>query len=154
MKITRYGDVGTPELLRRKGIKITLVEGQPRARVNKVSPIHTMFERDFLNAAQFSAGKKIHDCWIRAWCENGSCEVRERVDGASKERELSTGQIHAMKELERGLKAARKDSQLIKSVCIDEIPLTRKGMGGQERARLIYRFRRALNDIARCYGFM
>ena len=154
MSITKYGDIGTPELLKRKGLKITLIEGQPKARVNKVSPVHTMYERDILTIAQFSAAKKLYDCWILGWGEKGSCEIRERVDGGSKAPEITTRQIHAMKEYEKGKKVSGKGWGLINQVVINEIPLTKRGMGGQERARLIYQFRYTLNDIARHYGFM
>jgi hypothetical protein len=43
MTITKYGDIGT-DLLRKKGLKIAVIEGQPRARVKK-SPLHTMYEK-------------------------------------------------------------------------------------------------------------
>ena len=154
MQITRYGDIGTPELLKRKSIKIILMEGQPKARVNNVSPVHTMYERDNLTIAQFSAAKKLYDCWILGWGEKGSCEVRERVDGGSKTSEMTTSQLHAMQEYERGKKASGKNWPLINQVVINEIPLTKRGMGGQERAKLIYQFRRTLDNIARHYGFM
>ena len=152
--ITKYGDLGTPELLKRKGLKITLIEGQPKARVNQVSPVHTMYERDSLTIAQFSAAKKLYDCWVLGWGEKGSCEKRERVDGGSKTSEMTTSQIHAMREYEKGKKSSGKGWSLINQVVINEIPLTKRGMGGQERARLIYQFRYTLNDIARTYGFM
>ncbi len=154
MSVTKYGDIGTPELLKRKGLKITLIEGQPKARVNQVSPVHTMHERDILTIAQFSAAKKLYDCWILGWGEKGSCEIRERVDGGSKAPEMTTSQIHAIREYERGKKNAGKDWYLINQVVINEIPLTKRGMGGAERQRLIYQFRRTLDNIARCYGFM
>ncbi len=154
MSITKYGDVGTPELLKRKGIKIILISGQPKARINTVSPIHTMYERDSLTLAQFSAGKKLYDCWVIGWGENGNCEVKERVDGGGKEKEITTSQLHAMREYDKGIKAAGKNRDLIDKVVLREISLTKRGMSGQERSRLIYHFRNALNDIARCYGFM
>ena len=154
MQITKYGDVGTPEILKHKGFKITLIEGQPRARVNKVSPIHTMYERDNLTVAQFSAGTELYRYWVTGWGEHGSCEIRERVDGGGKEVELTIKQIHAMREYAKGKKAAGKHWDIINQVIINEIPLTKRGMGGSERARLIWHFRRTLDDIARVYGFM
>ncbi len=154
MSITKYGDIGTPELLKRKSLKIILLDGQPKARVNNVSPVHTMYERENLTIAQFSAAKKLYDCYVIGWGEKGSCEIRERVDGGSKQNELTTSQLHAMQEYEKGKRAAGKGWGLINQVVINEIPLTKRGMGGQERARLIYQFRYTLNDIARHYGFM
>lgn len=154
MSITKYSDIGTPEILKQKSIKIILVEGQPKARVDNVSPVHTMYERDNLTIAQFSAAKKLYDCWIIGWGEKGNCEIRERIDGGSKSSELTISQIHAMREYEKGKKAAGKGWPLINQVVINEVPLTKRGMGGQERARLIYQFRYTLNDIARDYGFM
>lgn len=148
----RYGDVGT-EALKRKGLKITIVEGQPRARIKHVAPIYTMYERSLITLAQFSAGKKLYECYVTAWGSKSNYEVRERVDGGGKEPEITTRQIHCMKELNRGMKAAGRDKDLIESVCIDEIPLTRRGMGEHTRKRLIYEFRRGLTRVAEKYGF-
>ena len=156
MEITRYGDIGTVELLRHKGHVITLIEGQPRARVNKVSPIHTMYERDCLTLAQFSAGKKLYDCWIIGWGQGGGCEVKERVDGGGKEREITTSQLHAMKEFERGKKAMLKMKlwNIINKVVINETSPTQKGTGGAERRRVMFWLRSGLDGLAREYGFM
>lgn len=153
MLITKHGDIGTPELLKRKGLKIKLIEGQPRAFVINVSPIHTMYERDILNNSQYSAGKKFNECYIIGWGEKNSYEIRERIDGGSKEIEMTTRQVHAIKEYNRGIKAAGKEKDLVIKVCIFETPLTKRGMGGEERRRAIYKFRRALDRMAECYGF-
>ncbi len=153
MKITKYGDMGSPELLRRKGLKITLVEGQPRARIKHVAPIYTMYERSFITLAQFSAGKKLYECYVTAWGNKNNYEVRERVDGGSQAPEITTRQIHCMKELNRGIKATGRDRKLVEKVCIDEQPLTVKGMGEHTRKKLIYEFRRGLTRVAEIYGF-
>ena len=154
-KITKYGDVGTPELLRRKGLMITTVDGQPKARVKNVSPVHTLYERESITLAQFSAAKKLYDCWILGWGENGSCEIRERVDGGGKSVEITTGQIHAMKEFERGRKALIKLKQwdVIDQVVINEIPLTNKNTNGYRKQQMMYHLRRGLDELARVYGF-
>lgn len=154
MKITRHGDIGTKELLKHKSLKITLIDGQPKARVSNVSPIHTMYERGNLTIAQFSAAKKLYECFIAGWGENGSYEIRERVDGSGKELELTERQLHCMKEYQKGIKAAGKEKKLIDHVIIQEIPLTSRMTPTQERVRLRYRLRWALDDIARVYGFM
>lgn len=154
MQIIKFGDIGTPEILKRKGLNITIVDGQPRARINKVSPIHTMYERNNLTIAQFSAGIELYKNWVNGWGEYHNCEVRERVDGGGKEVELTTKQIHAMREYAKGKKAAGKEWDIINQVVINEIPLTKRGMGGSERQRLMYQFRRALDNIAKSYGFI
>lgn len=153
MQITRYGDIGTPELLKRKGIKITLFEGQPRARVNKVSPIDTMYERSILTLAQFSAAKKLYNCWVLGWGERGSYEIREKVSGGGKDREITTSQLHAMREYKRGRSAANTLWEVVNQVVINEIPATHKTMGGYRKKQIIYQLKRALDDIARVYGF-
>jgi hypothetical protein len=152
MIVVKYGDTGN-ELLKRKGLKITIMDGQPTARRTNISPIHTMYERSVISIAQFSAGKKLYECYVSAWGNRGNYEIRERVDGGSKAPELTTSQIHCMKELKRGMKAAGMDKELIEKVCINEQPLTRRGMGGYERNVLIYQFRRGLNRVAEVYGF-
>lgn len=152
MTITKYGDIGT-DLLRKKGLKIAVIEGQPRARVKKVSPLHTMYERSIITLAQFSAGKKLYECYVTAWGNKSNYEVRERVDGGSRVPEITTRQIHCIKELNRGMKASGRDRELIERVCIDEQSLTKKGMGGHERKILIYNFRRGLDRVAEKYGF-
>ncbi len=152
---TRHGDVGTPELLRRKGLKITLVEGQPKARIKNISPVNTMYERGYLTVAQFSAANKLYNCWVSGWGEQGSCEVRERVDGGGGCPEITAMQIHAMKEFERGKKALIKLKQwdVINQVVINEIPATNKNTNGYRKQQLMYHLRRGLDELARVYGF-
>ncbi len=154
MKMTKYGDIGTKELLKHKSIKITTIDGQPKARVSNVSPVHTMYERGSLTIAQYSAAKKLYECFIRGWGEKGSSEIRERVDGCGKELELTTSQIYCMQEYQKGMKASGKEKALIDRVVIQEIPLTSRKTTTQEKIRLRYRLRWALDDIARAYGFM
>lgn len=154
MKVTRHGDVGTKELLKHKSLKITLVGGQPKARISNIAPIHTMYERGSLTIAQFSAGKKLYECFVVGWGEKGSYEIRERVDGGGKELELTERQLHCMKEYQRGIKAAGKEKKLIDRVVIQEISMTSRKTPTQERVRLRYRLRWALDNIARAYGFM
>lgn len=145
------------KVLRRKGIKVKIENGKISFQAKKVSPIHTMYERAILNVSQYSAGKALYQHWrdgCHGWLGYASCQIRERVDGCGfKEREITTKHVHAQKEFLRAKKSAKKDWDLIDRVVINELPLTRKGMGGQERAKLIYCFRRGLNDIAKCYGF-
>lgn len=141
-------------ILKQKGIRAKITDGKITFRASNVSPIHTMHERAILTTAQFSAGNAMRAHWVNGMIGYGSCEIKERVDGGAKEREYTTKQVHARRQFYCGKLAVRRDWDLINQVIINEIPLTRKGMSGQKRARLIYKFRLALNDIARCYGFM
>lgn len=154
MKITRHGDIGTKELLKHKSIKITIVDGQPKARVSNIAPIHTMYERGSLTMAQFSAGTKLYECFIRGYGERSSCEIRERVDGGGRAPEITTSQIQAMNEYARGIKAASIDVKLINRVVLHEQPLTSKGDSGYKRSQLAKALKRGLTNIAITYGFM
>lgn len=149
--ISKYGDTGT--LLQRKGLKITTVDGQPRARRTHVSPVHTMYERGSLTIAQFSAGKRVYECFASAWGSKSNYEIRERVDGGSRSPEVTTSQIHSMQQLEKAKRHAKQDWNLIEKVCIDEIPPTKRGMGGHERRCILYALRRGLNRVAEVYGY-
>ena len=152
MSITKYGDVGTPEILKHKGLKITLIDGQPKARVSKVSPVHTMYERGSITLSQFSAAKKLYECYITGWGDSGSCEIRERVDGCSQEKDITTRQIHAMREYARGKKACVFEWDFINKVVINEIPLTKRGDSERDRKLAFWHFRSGLNKLVKCYG--
>ena len=129
------------------------VNGKISIRAKNISPIHTMHERAILNVAQYSAGTALFNYWREGWCGYSSAEIKERVDGCV-EKEITTRQIHAQKQFEKARKAVKRNWHLLEQVVINEIPLTKRGMGGHERKQLIYHFRRALNDVARCYGFL
>lgn len=150
----KYGDTGTPELLNHRGIKITIVDGQPRARINTVSPVHTMYERGVLNIGQFSAAKEFYRHWVTGWGMSNDYSIKERVDGGAKNRELTTKQIHSMREFERGKKAMIKLGtwDVMNKVVIDEIAATKKGMGCTERKKIMFWLRKGLDDLARVYG--
>ena len=147
----KYGDVGTPELLARKGIRISTFEGQPRAHIIDISPIHTMHERSTITTSQYSAGKHLYECWVRAWHQPSSSEIRERTDGGSRAPEMTTSQIHAMREYDRGMKASQ-DQIIINQVVLQEISPTTKNMNGYRKQQVLHRLRIALDNIAICYG--
>lgn len=153
MKIIKYGDIGTPEILKRKGLKIVVVEGQQRARVSNISPIESMYDRGYLSLAQYDAGKQLYEYWVMAWGENHSYEVRERVDGSTKEREISTRQIHAMKQYERGMRACKHEKVLVEQVILQEISINAKdARNGYRRAQLMFRLKQTLDILADVYG--
>lgn len=131
------------------------INGKISLRVKTVSPIHTMHERGQLTISQFSAGKKLYNCWIAGWGQNGSCEIHERVDGGGKDREYTTKQLHAMREFERGKEAMikLKTWDIVNRVVVNEISPTNKRTGETERKRVMFWLRKGLDDLARIYGF-
>ena len=154
MKISKYGDIGNNEVLKHKSLKITIVDGQPRARVKNVSPIDTMYNRGQLNIAQYSAGTTLYASYVKGWGNNNSYEIRERVDSGSRVPEMTTSQIYAMNQYATGIKAAGIEVKLVNSVVIQEIPLTKRGMSGHAIKQLKKRFSNTLNDIAKAYGYI
>ncbi len=154
MTIVKYGDTGSNETLKHKSLEITIVEGQPRARVKNVSPIDTMYNRGQLDIAQYSAGTTLYASYVKGWGQNNSYEIRERVDGGSRAPEMTTSQIHAMNQYATGIKAAGVEVKLINSVVLQENPLTKRGMNGHTIKQLKKRFSNTLSDIARAYGYI
>lgn len=143
-----------PEILKRKGIIPKIIEGKLVLRRSDVSPIDNMYNRGFLSVAQFSAGQELYRCYVDGWGESNSYEVKERVDGGGKEKEITTSRIHAQQKFEKGKKAAGRQWDLIDRVVINEIPMSCRGMNGHRISQLRYQLRNTLDDIARCYGFM
>ncbi len=154
MKIVKYGDVGTNETLKHKSLKIVIVEGQPRARVRNISPIDSMYDKGKLNTAQYSAGVKLYSSYVRGWCTSTSYEVTERVDGGGYQSEITTSQLQAMDDYNKGIKAAGDEIQLIVKVVLHEMPLTPRGLSGSAKVKLKKRLSSALDNIARAYGFL
>ncbi len=154
MKIVKYGDTGTNETLKHKSLKITVVEGQPRARISNIAPIHTMFEKGFINIAQFSAGTTLYESYVRGWGNNNSYEIRERVDGGGRAPEMTTSQIQAMNQYATGIKAASMDVKIINKVVLQEQSLTDKGDSGYKRSQLSKALKRGLTNIAMAYGYI
>lgn len=154
MTITKHGDIGT-KLLKQKGLKIFLIDGQHRARRSNISPVDTMYNRGYLTIAQLSGAQELYRHWITAWGENGSCAVVERVDGGGKEREMTTRQIHSIREFKRGKDAMKKLKtwEIIDKVVINEISPTTKGTGESERKRTMFWLRMGLDNLAKVYGF-
>lgn len=153
VKVTRYGDIGTTELLARKGLEVAIIEGQPRARVKNISPIHTMYARGQLDLAQYSAGEKLYQCWKIGFEGIGSCEIQERTDGGGKNLELTESQVNAIHQYCKGLAGAGIEAPLVKSVCCYEHSLTNRAMLKNERVQLKNRLANALDGVARVYGF-
>ncbi len=154
--LTSYGNKKNPDaikLLTRKGIKVEVVDSRIKLRRKTIAPVYSMYNRGALTMAQFSAGKRLYEHYGCAWGESSNYEPRERVDGGSKSQEVTTSQIHAMKQLEKAEKAAKKDWNLIKEICIDEKTLTKQGMGEHERRKRLYAFRRGLNRVAEVFGY-
>lgn len=148
-------NIKTPELLKRKGIKIKIVQNKLILRAVNIPPIETMYERGSVTIAQLSAANELYRCWVLGWGERGSCEIRERVDGGSKAPEMTTKQVHAIKEFERGKKAMIKLNtwDIINQVVINEIFPTKKGMGETERRKIMFWLRQGLDELAKCYAF-
>lgn len=154
MKTTKYSGDDLPEILKRKGIRAKIVNGKITFRRSDISPIDTMYNRGYLSIAQLSAGQELYRCYVEGFGEKNSYEPKERVDGGGKEKEVTTRQIHAMKKFEQGRKAAGKNWPIIDKVVINEIPMSCRGMNGHRISQLRYQLRRALDDIAKSYGFM
>lgn len=149
--ITRYGDLGTKELLERGEVIIDIVEGQPRGYRRQISPLHDMYAREVITGTQFSAGKKIFQYWTLGFVGLNSCEIQERVDGSSKGMEVSEAQCHARHQYYRGIAAAGAEYMLIKQVCCFESAPTNASMKRSERYSIMKRLRQTLDDIAKQY---
>lgn len=141
-------------MLRRKGIKAQIVDGKIKFRKRDISPIQTMYDREYLTIAQFSGAQELYRCFVDGFGENSSCEIHERVDGGGKEREMTTKQVNAIQKYRRGVKAAAKEWHLINDVVINEKSATNKNTNGYRKQQILYRLRRTLDNIAREYGFM
>jgi len=152
-KITRHGDTGTPELLRQKGIEITIVEGQPKARVRNISPLHTYYKRSHITTAQYSAGNRLYECWITGWFGFSNCEVKERTQGG-KAPELTEKQVHAMHQYQRGMAYVAAENWLVKQVCLNEISIAQLEASARKRKILKQRLSIALDNLARGYGYL
>lgn len=150
--ITKYGDVGNPKLLDKKGIEIRIVEGQPRAVVRNVSPIHTYYARGQITLAQFSAGKALYEAYITAWHSSGNYEIKERTQGG-KPPEQPDRQIRAIERYLKGIAYAGDDYQIIKDVVIAEIPIAQLIKSPWERNKMKNRMRRGLTNMAKGFGY-
>ncbi len=153
MDITRYGDTGTPELLKKENIQVTIVEGQAQARRTLISPLHTMHARKIITITQFMAGNKLYELYRIGYIGNNSCEIQDRVDGSSSGLEMTEKQAHAAKQFTKAIIASGADKALIWQVCIDEIPLTTRDMQRAKRYKLKKSFLIAIDRVAKSLGY-
>lgn len=142
--------------LRNKRIKLEIVNGKISLRAKKIAPIYELYERGYLNISQFSAGVTLYQCFVDGWGENNSYEIKEIVDGGKKNNEITTRQIQAQEKFNLGKKALvkLKKWEIVNQVVINEIPPTRRGMGGHEIKMMMFHLRVALKELARVYGFI
>ena len=142
------------QVIKRDNVEIKIVDGHLRARVRKISPLHTMYERGIIDVAQFSAGVKLHQSYVVGWHGYNNCEVRERVDGGGKIPEMTATQVQALNDYAKGMKAAKTEVRLIQQVVINELPLTQRGMSGGLIKQLRKRFNSTLHNMAKAYGYV
>ena len=153
MEFTKQGDLGTPERHARHELERDVTDGTLIAKVRNVSPIHTMYKREQITLAQFSAGKYMRECFVKGFVGIKSLQITERIDGGCKVPEMTDSQVHAMHQYLRGLAAAGLEKDLIADVCCWEKSLTRRGMNGAAIAKLRFRFSKALDSVAKQFGF-
>lgn len=153
--ITRYGDVG--QVLQQKGIEITIIEGQPRAIVRNISPIHTYHARGQLTNEQFSAGAELYRCYYHGMIESfgTGCTMNfmERMKSGLPE---NSTDFHwdCFKKYLRGLKAAGKNDYHVLRICCHEIPISSIVRDWKERKRIKEMLKESLNKIAKEFGIV
>jgi hypothetical protein len=149
----KYGDIGTPELALRKGVRINLVEGKHHAYVTSISPIHNLHERNLITTAQFCAGKYLHQQWTRAWGYSIDYTPRERVDGGHASHEMSSAQVNAMREYNRGMDSCG-DKTIVDLIILQENSIySLHNNNGYRNKKLMERLRTALDRLAVTYGY-
>lgn len=151
---SRYGDIGTPERHLRKEIVISDIEGQPRAKARKCSPIEEMYNRKTLNAVQYSAGKKLYESYYIMWIGKKNCEYREPVDGGGQKTGFTERQMIAKEQYDLGIKAAGVHKEIVESVVVMEHYISAIVKHRYTRKKMLERLREALSDIARVYGYI
>lgn len=160
MEITRYGDTGTPELLQRKGIEINIVEGQPRAYIKNISPIHTYFAKGQISEVQYDAGVELYRCYyngvVKMFGTGCTLTLIERVSKGIPA-EATNHQLDCYHRYIRGIRAAedKKYPFLVLNVVCHEKPINSIfGKGGWKRKQAKEKLKELLDNIAKEYGFL
>ncbi len=148
----RIGDIGTPERHNRQELTTAIVNNTRIGVVRNISPLSTMYKRQQINISQYSAGNYLYECYVNGWIGKNKCIVAERTDGGV--HEMTDKQVHYLHQYYKGMAAAGIENLLIRQVCLNEVALTSKNMGGSSKRRLKVRLCNALNDIAKVYGML
>ena len=152
-KITKYGDIGTPERHARRELISKTVEGQPRTTVKNISPIQNYRNKKDIDASQLAAGEKLYNSYIGGWVGFGNCEYREPVDGGGKAPDMTTRQVHAQREYARGWQAVGEYYQLVGKVVMQEQPISSLTTNQRKRKKMKGQLREALTNVAKVYGY-
>jgi hypothetical protein len=148
----RIGDIGTPERHMRGELTTAVVDSTRIGVVRNISPLNTMYKRKQINTAQYSAGNYLYECYINGWIGRNKCIVAERTDGGI--HEMTDKQVHYLHQYCKGMAAAGSENMLIRQVCLNEIALTTKNMGGTSKRKLKVRLCNTLNEIAKVYHML
>ncbi len=152
-KITRYGDIGTPERHVRKELTSVNIEGQLKTRVRIKTPIDTYRNKGQITPDQLAAGEKLYNSYMIGWVGFGNCEYREPVDGGGQRVEMSDRQVDAQKVFKMGFEAAGSYWDILEKVCMKEIPIADIHKHWYPRRKEKERLRKGLTQVARVYGF-
>lgn len=151
-KITKYGDIGTPEQHANGELHEEIVDGTRVARSSRKSTYLVLYNRKLISGTQRSAAER-----LEAHCQIGrgriDCQPRERTNGGSGMSETECQLIHQDLYNKALLSLEMHERPLIISVIIDNNHPTNRTMDAKRRRQRMARLRASLDKLARHYCF-
>jgi len=151
-KITRIGDLGTPERHARRELVTEVLDGRKVARARNKLSYEILYARKTINEVQKLAAERLYENYIGSHASH-NCEYKEPTDGGAPFVEAEVQLINheafqrALKLLDNHLKT------LIMYVIVYDNPLNDKSMSSLKKKKRREAIREALDILAKGYNF-
>jgi len=151
-KITKLGDIGTPEQHAKGELYTDIVDGTRIARSLRQSTYFTLFKRKLISDTQYYAAERL-DLYCEIGRGKNNCQPQERTSGGGRISETERQLIYQDLHKKAMLCLEMHERPLIISVVIDNTPPTNRTMDPKRRKQRMARLRSSLDKLAKHYCF-